>query len=972
MSNNPMYLGRTVQPRQMLPAENKYARRNIMDDAQSYANQQETVITSNIENNVAIAQMIKNIEAGLPMLSVEKVLLSTLSSNDILKYSIGEIKTGSGSGFGCVNDPRMGTVDPSILCATCCKSMHECPGHFGHVNLQVPVLNPLFTPIILNVLRSVCKSCSRLLASEAQIQQYAKNSRGAGRLKMIASISPEVCSNVNPSFANVTSCGLRPAYTKPTKKPTDQAYTELKNMIKCTYKKTASSDGSISFLSASDVFTIFNQISDKDAEILGFINGAHPRDLVINHFIILPPRIRPNTIEDGKFIVDPLTHAYSDIITSNRALSMGKSAVDRKQAENTLASKVIHIINNSDGKYKPGGSSIVFKGLVQLIQGKDAILRELAMGKRSDYVARSVIGPDSTIKFGQVSIPRVMAKFLTKPVTVTSVNIEEMKKLLSGGKITHVTPKVGNYRGKRIIARHTYDLRVGDIVDRHLMDGDYVLFGRQPSLHRYSMMGHEVVLRPSNITTIGVHPSTCPPLHADFDGDEANVCMPQTLSAQLELEYIASFKNNIISTSCSAPVTGIANDSLIGLYLLTKGNEVSYSVNNVRNQLKILSTDSTSDLAMWINSVSQNNEYITSDVILDTSFIFNMYEYLSDVMPYTTFRTLCIEKNIHPHSGRALISLVLPRDFCYYKKLSDETEVIIRDGFLISGYINGDTVGVRKPNSILHSVWQNYEDSVAGTLITNLTVIGERYATAHGVSIGISDCLISDEAKKKIQAHIRSSKNVIEDIENEACVDPIFLALKERKVLDVIGKLVTEVSKITASEISDDNRFRIMYNSGISKSDMNAVTKIVSMVGQQFLYNERVGSSQQIGNSLPWYPQGDNQPEARGLCTTSFFDGLTPPGYMCQAVTGRSSLIDMAINTSGTGAAQRRLIKGTEDLVVCHDGTVRNGTGKIIQFVYGGDGLSTERTSRVKSGNRAYETPFNINQIVMSVNNKYK
>ena len=64
-------------------------------------------------------------------------------------------------------------------------------------------------------------------------------------------------------------------------------------------------------------------------------------------------------------------------------------------------------------------------------------------------------------------------------------------------------------------------LEPGFIVERHLMDGDIVLFNRQPSLHQMSIMAHHVRVLPGK--TFRLHPSVCPPYNADFDGDEMNL-----------------------------------------------------------------------------------------------------------------------------------------------------------------------------------------------------------------------------------------------------------------------------------------------------------------------------------------------------------------------------------------------------------------------------------------------------------------
>lgn len=40
-----------------------------------------------------------------------------------------------------LNDPKLGTIDRAYMCGTCGEDMAECPGHFGHIELAVPVFH---------------------------------------------------------------------------------------------------------------------------------------------------------------------------------------------------------------------------------------------------------------------------------------------------------------------------------------------------------------------------------------------------------------------------------------------------------------------------------------------------------------------------------------------------------------------------------------------------------------------------------------------------------------------------------------------------------------------------------------------------------------------------------------------------------------------------------------------------------------
>ena len=110
----------------------------------------------------------------------------------------------------------------------------------------------------------------------------------------------------------------------------------------------------------------------------------------------------------------------------------------------------------------------------------------------------------------------------------------------------------------------------GDVVDRHIVNGDYVLFNRQPTFHKPSMMGHRIhVLDRDDADTFRMNVSVTKPYNADFDGDEMNITFSQSIQARNELARIANVKYNIISPKDSNPIIGCVQDPLVGANVLT-------------------------------------------------------------------------------------------------------------------------------------------------------------------------------------------------------------------------------------------------------------------------------------------------------------------------------------------------------------------------------------------------------------------
>ncbi len=105
---------------------------------------------------------------------------------------------------------------------------------------------------------------------------------------------------------------------------------------------------------------------------------------------------------------------------------------------------------------------------------------------------------------------------------------------------------------------------------RHLIDGDIVIFNRQPSLHRMSIMAHEVVVMPYK--TFRLNTVVCPPYNADFDGDEMNMHALQTEEARAEARVLMRVQEQILSPRFGQNIIGAIQDHISGTYLLTNGN----------------------------------------------------------------------------------------------------------------------------------------------------------------------------------------------------------------------------------------------------------------------------------------------------------------------------------------------------------------------------------------------------------------
>ncbi|MCK4714440.1 MAG: DNA-directed RNA polymerase subunit A', partial [Candidatus Aenigmarchaeota archaeon] len=387
---------------------------------------------------------------------------------------------------GGVMDPRLGVIDPGLHCRTCGGGIGECNGHFGYLELAKPVINVLYTKTVYQLLKYTCRSCNRILIIPPD---------GSDEKKLAATI-PTKCHHCSKPQKKVS-------FVKP------YTYYEDKTEL--------------------DPLTIrerFENIPEKDLKRISF-RGGRPEWLIQTLFPIPPVTMRPSiTLEGGERSEDDLTHKLVDIVRINQSL---KENIDIGAPEfilNDLWELVQYHISTYFDNELTGvplarhRSGRPLKGLIQRLKAKEGRIRGNLLGKRVNFSSRTVISPDPRLSINQVGVPLSVAEELTIPENVTDMNRKYIKELFRQNKINYVIRpdnrriKVTDANKKDVMEAIVPEWKV----ERQLRDGDIVLFNRQPSLHRMSIMAHRVKTMPYK--TFRINPSVCPPYNADFDGDE--------------------------------------------------------------------------------------------------------------------------------------------------------------------------------------------------------------------------------------------------------------------------------------------------------------------------------------------------------------------------------------------------------------------------------------------------------------------
>ena len=540
------------------------------------------------------------------------------------------------------------------------------------------------------------------------------------------------------------------------------------------------------------------------------------------------------------------------------------------------------------------------------------------MGKRVDFSARSVITPDPNLSLDELGVPLSIAMNLTFPEVVTPSNIYRMKELIENGPTEWPGAKfIIKDNGHRIDLRYLkkkndIHLEKGYIVERHMQNGDLVLFNRQPSLHKMSIMGHKVRILP--FSTFRLNLSVTSPYNADFDGDEMNLHLPQSLETKAEIAQIMHVPNQIISPQSNRPVMGIVQDSCVGIKMFTqKGTFVNREV--------------LMNLLMWLPDF---NGDIPIPAILKPESLW---------------------------SGKQLISLILPKvNLLRFSAVHDskyesvihpaDTRVIIEKGQLLSGTMCKKTVGT-SGGGLIHIIWNEHGPIETMKFFNATQKLVNNWLLESGFTVGICDAIATEEVNLNIASTLNKAKVDVKDVLIEAQDGNLkcqpgksMLETFEAKVNKILNEARDTVGKFVQNSLSSRNHIKEMVVAGSKGSYIN-LSQIIACVGQQNVEGKRIPFSFNR-RTLPHFTKDDFGPESRGFVENSYLSGLTAQEFFFHAMGGREGLIDTAVKTSETGYIQRRLVKALEDVMVKYDGTVRNSNNQIIQFLYGEDGFGGE------------------------------
>ncbi len=856
---------------------------------------------------------------GYVQKKVGSINFGLLSPSDIKKISVVKIVTPElydKEGYpvdGGLMDTRMGVIDPGLVCKTDGRKLKDSPGYFGYIDLARPVVHIMYVNLILDLLRSTCKECGRILTKNPP--------------NFLEGIEVEDDAPEDAAADNTTK-----------RKQLKSMISDLRTVSKCPH--CSAKQGKIKIekpttfleddkrISPIEIRTRLERITNDDLASFALDgNKVRPEWMVLTILPIPPVTMRPSiTLESGERSEDDLTHKMGDIVRINQRLfeniNAGAPEIIIEDLWDLLQYHVTTFFNNDVSQLPParhrGGQPL--KTLTERIKSKDGRIRNNLAGKRTNFSARTVISPDPKVELNEVGVPKVMAMNLTVPETLQEWNKEYLKKFIERG------PK--EYPGANYVVRPDgkrkkitdetkeqmiEELQPGYKVERHLLDGDVVLFNRQPSLHRMSMMCHRVKVLPGK--TFRINPAVCHPYNADFDGDEMNLHVPQTEEARAEAEVLMQVQTQLISPAFGLTIMGCVQDSISGNFVLTREEKFSK-----KEAISMLTTVGVEDFSK-IHKIK--GDYV---------------------------------------SGKQIFSSILPEDFSFIgkskysseKNVDDEgteyepDQVMIRSGEIKAGVMDKKNLG-EGSGLMLRILHKKYGADRTHDVIGKIFRLGVEMLLRRGFSMPISDIDIPDVAKEEIEKVIRQAENdvdVLIDTYRQGKLETIpgrtaFQTL-ENKILERLNRARNETGGVVQKNLNKDTDTLVMVNSGARGNNIQ-LAQMIASVGQQSLRGGRIDKGYK-NRTLSCFKKDDLNPAARGFVRSNYKKGLKPHEFFFCAMTGRDSLMDTALRTPKSGYLYRRLANALQDVRVEYDDTVRDAVGNIVQFKYGEDGIDVSRS----------------------------
>ncbi|PON53298.1 DNA-directed RNA pol I, largest subunit [Parasponia andersonii] len=794
-----------------------------------------------------------------------------------------EICTASVSGSSIthasqLSNPYLGLPLEFGRCESCGTSeAGNCEGHFGYIELPIPIYHPSHVSELRRLLSLLCLKCLKMRKNKFPV-------KNAGIAEQLLASCCEDASQV--SISEINKEGYWYLQLKvPSKKKIRDGFWNFLERYGYRYGGSLSEDLPRRTLLPCEVMQMLKRLPEETRRKLES-KGFFPQDGYVLQYLPVPPNcLSVPEISDGITIMstDPSTTMLKkvlkqvEIIKSSRSLPNFESleveanslqlAVDQYlQARGTV--KASRDLDARLGVSKDDKCSSTKVWLEKM--------RTLFIRKGSGFSSRTVITGDAYKGVNEVGIPYDIAQGITFEEKVNIHNMNYLQELVDNKLCLTFKDGSSTYSLREGSKGHTF-LRPGQVVHRRIMDGDIVFINRPPTTHKHSLQALKVYVHEDH--TVKINPLICGPLSADFDGDCIHLFYPQSLAAKAEVLELFSLEKQLLSSHSGNLILQLASDSLLSLKMFFK----TYFLDKVASQqLAMFTSSSLPQPAFWKAHFAK--PFWTALQVLQTalpaSFDCSGERFLirgSDLL------ILDVNKDISSVIGEIVTSI-------FFQKGSEEV--------------------------------LKFFDSLQPLLMENIF--------SHGCSVGLEDFSISPEAFKNIHKDIQVISPLLYHLR---CT---YNELVELQLENEIRYMKAPVTNFIVKSSNLGNLIDSRSDSAINKA-----VQQIGFLGLQISDRGKFYSKTLVEDVSSLYHQKypvniDYPCAEHGLIRSCFFYGLDPYEEIVHSISTREVIVRSSRGLSEPGTLFKNLMAILRDVVICYDGTVRNVcSNSIIQFEYG-------------------------------------
>ncbi|AAL69807.1 SPV068 RNA polymerase subunit RPO147 [Swinepox virus] len=773
------------------------------------------------------------------MAVISKVTYSLYNQEEINATDVFINHVKNDDDIGTVKDGRLGAMDGS-LCRTCGRTELQCFGHWGKVRLyETHIVKPEYIGEVIRIINHICIRCGFLRSREPYIEDITKmSSHSLKKIKDRILSKKKSCWN--------SKC-MQP------------------------YQKITFSKKKVCFINKSDEITvpnalIYQKITSIYKRFWPLLEiYQKPENLFYKNFFPVPPLIIRPAIS---FWIDSIPKETNEL---TYLLGMIVKYCNMNADEQVIQKAVIEY---DDIKIISNNTTSI--NLSYITSGKNNMIRSYIVARRKDQTARSVIGPDTCLTINEVGVPEYIRNTLTEKIFVNPFTTKYVHELFTTNNVKFYFNKRLNQltrikQGKFI--KNKIHMLPGDWIEIPLREHTSIIFGRQPSLHRYNVIASTI--KHTEGDTIKIPPGIANSQNADFDGDEEWMILEQNPKAVIE-QSILMYPTTLLKHDIhGAPVYGSIQDEVVAAYSLFRMENLS--LDEVMNLL-------------------------------------GKYGLGFPVQNKSTF------------SGKDIFEYLIGDKVNY--------PGVLQDGKLLVDNIVSDYVVAMRHMSLAGLI-ADYKSNIEGIdFIIKSSYVFKRYLEIYGFSVTFMELRPTSDFTNRLEAINVEKIELIKDSYNRYLTDVDsgkILPLSKSMESDAVESMLSTLTNLNIREIEEymkqtlktnpDNSLIRMAKAGY-KVNSTELMYILGTYGQQRIDGEP-SETKVLGRVLPYYLPDSKDPEGRGYILNSLIQGLTGSQYYFSMLVARSQSTDIVCETSRTGTLARKIIKKMEDMVV-------DGYGQVV------------------------------------------